>query len=162
MWMLLLSLALAGKWDGKNADVVAERVIAAPATALYDYLMDLDRYRVLYSQDCIGTWEKGTQSAGFGATATARYDMGAMHRKLPIVLQKGSPGVYVDYHHPGNKGFTTRWAFTEVEGGTRVVVNTAMNAPPWPLTGYYFQGVQPEWVACQSEALDALAQKVKG
>jgi hypothetical protein len=100
MWMLLLSLALAGKWDGKNADVVAERVIAAPATALYDYLMDLDRYRVLYSQDCIGTWEKGNQSAGFGATATARYDMGAMHRKLPIVLQKGSRGEEIRTAHP--------------------------------------------------------------
>lgn len=162
MWMLLPSLATAGRWDGENADIVSERVLRAPAAALYDYLQDLDRYHVLFSEDCIGWWEKGSQTTGFGASAIARYDMGGMHRKLPIILQKGSPGLYVDFYHPGNKGFTTRWLFTAVEGGTRVQVNTAMNAPPWPLTGYYFQGVQPEWEQCQTQALEVLSQKVPG
>ena len=160
MWMLLTSLALAGKWDGVNGDVVNHATINAPASALYEYLLDLHHFHALFPDDCMSRWEDGAQTSGFGASATLRYDIEAMHRKLTVNLKQGSPGRYLDFEHPGNKGFTSRWLFTEKEGATEVELNTGINPPPWPFKAYYFTVVKPEWERCQGEALKALARAV--
>lgn len=160
MWLLLFNLASAGKWDEIPADVVNEATLPASASSLYDYLQDLHHFRDLFPADCISQWVDGGQTKGFGASATLRYDLEAMHRKLTVVLKQGTPGRYVDFEHPGNKGFTTRFLFTEKDGSTLVNLSTAINPPPWPFKAYYYKSVKPEWERCQAEALKALAKAV--
>lgn len=160
MWLLLSQLALAGRWDGISADVVSRRSIATTAETLSNYLQDLHHFRDLFPEDCISQWVDGTVVQGPGASATLRYDIVAMHRKLTVLLHPGTPGVYVDFEHPGNKGFTTRFRFTPDGEKTSVEMNTGMNPPPWPLRGYYYKVVKPEWERCQDEALASLAKAV--
>lgn len=159
--------AWAGKWEGENPDIRAERVIAATPAQLSVVLTDLEQVRRLWSAACVGVWEEvpGAAKAGKGAQIEARYDMAAMHRTLVMTVSAIAVN-YIDHDHPGKKGFTTRYVFTDLSAGgapsTRVEMKTPIYAPKWPLTSYYYRAVKPEWEACQAEVLEALAGAVGG
>ncbi len=161
--LLLVSVALAGKWDGRPTDVVAERVVAVPANEVTTVLADLSRMARLIPADCIGTWEVGQRTSGEGATAMVRYDIGLMHRSLALTVSRVMPGRYVDWDHPGRRGFVTRYALdtlaaaTETEPvRTRVTTTSYFSGPPWPLKRYYHTVMMPEWQSCQARTLEAL------
>ncbi len=161
--LLLVSVALAGKWDGRPTDVVAERVVRVPASDATTALADLSRMARIIPADCIGSWEVGQRTAGEGATAMVRYDIGLMHRSLALTVSRVVPGRYVDWDHPGRKGFVTRYALETLSNGseseppsTRVTATSYFSGPPWPLKRYYHTVMMPEWQACQARTLEAL------
>ena len=160
MWLILTGIALAGKWDGVNADIVAHTTVSASPAAIYAFLSDVRNYRKIVPIDCVGWWEDGSQTTGIGASAELRYDMGAMHRRLQLNISAASER-YVDYDHPGNKGFTTRFLITPGEAGTVIDLTTAMNPPPRIVRGYYYRVVKPEWEGCQARTLTALSDALK-
>jgi hypothetical protein len=157
MLLLLLPVALAGKWDGAPSDVQADRVIPAAREAVFSHLLDLGHLRALFPEDCVGLWEPGERTFGEGANAIVRYDIAAMHRKLPMTLVRASAPTTIDFDHLGNRGFVTRWSLEEADGGTKVTLLTPINAPPWPFAGYYHSVVRPEWTACYARTLENLA-----
>jgi hypothetical protein len=157
MLLLLLPTALAGKWDAAPTDIQTERVIAAPREAIFSHLLDLGHLRALYPEDCVGLWEPGERTFGEGASAIVRYDIAAMHRKLPMTLVRADAPRVIDFDHLGPKGFVTRWSLEEVDGGTKVSVLTPINAPPWPFTAYYHKVIRPEWIQCYATTLENLA-----
>jgi hypothetical protein len=156
MFLLLCMQAVAGRWDGMNGDIVAKRTIPATSEQLFSYLQDLEKVAALYPDDCVGQWETGSQSTGFGASASVRYDMAMLHRKLTLTVEDGREGSFLDYDHPGKKGFQTRFLFEPGAGGTQVTMTTPLNPPPWPLTGYFFRSIKPEWEGCQARFLERL------
>ena len=156
-----------GKWDGEDPDIRVERVIAASPARLLEVLSDLEQVRELWPEDCVGVWTAGRTSKGKGAMASVRYDIAAMHRSLEMEITNIAVN-YIDHDHSGKKGFTTRYVFTGVGGAvgdavgaTKVEMRTPLYAPKWPLTGYYFRVVKPEWARCQTAVLEALARAVE-
>lgn len=160
MWLLLSSLALAGKWDGVNADIVTHATVAASPSTISTFLSDVKNYRKIVPMDCIGWWLDGKQTVGVGANAEVRYDMGLMHRRVLLNVKAASER-YVDYEHPGKKGFTTRFLLTATETGTTIDMTSGFNPPPRPVRGYYYKVVKPEWERCQTLTLAALAEALK-
>lgn len=158
MLLLLVPLALAGKWDGAETDIYAERVVPAPRDAVFAYLLDLAHLRAIFPTDCVGLWEPGIRTFGEGASAIVRYDVAAMHRKLAMTLVRADAPSLIDFDHLGPRGFITRWSLSENEsGGTKVRIETPLNAPPDPFRGYYQNVVRPGWIECYSRTLDNLA-----
>jgi uncharacterized protein YndB with AHSA1/START domain len=157
MLLFLSSVALAGKWDGAETDISAERVIPAAPEAVFSHLLDLDHLRALFPTDCVGLWEPGGRTYGEGANAVVRYDMGAMHRKLAMTLVRAEAPHLIDLDHLGSRGFVTRWSLSEEAGGTKVRLLTPLNAPPAPFRGYFQNVVRPEWVECYERTLTNLA-----
>ena len=91
--------------------------------------------------------------------------MAAMHRNLTFTITRveADPSrSIVDFDHATNLGFITRWTLTPGESGTAVNVKTALNAPPWPFTGYYFAAIRPEWLSCQAELVQNVAKLASG
>ncbi|MFZ5479156.1 MAG: SRPBCC family protein [Myxococcota bacterium] len=156
MWIAAIGLAMAGKYDGLDPDVRGERVVPAPAEQVFAYLLDLNHLQAMFPPDCVGRWEIGERSFGEGANAIVRYDMAMMHRKLPMTLVRAVAPTYIDFDHVGPRGFVTRWTLEPAEGGTKVVVETPLTAPPPPLLGYYHNTVKPEWEGCYARALENL------
>ncbi len=157
MLLLVSSLALAGTWDDVSTDIHAKaRVTAAPesVTAL---VSDLARMKALVPPDCVGRWDLGMRTAGEGATSEVRYDIGLMHRTLPLVVSKVVPGKYVDWDHPGKKGFVTRWALAPDGDGTMLDMTSYFAGPGWPLRRYYHGVMKTEWEGCQARTLEAIA-----
>jgi hypothetical protein len=163
MWIFLVGAALAGstpgKYDALNPDIEVSRVIASEPATLFAYMLDLTHVQALFPPDCIGLWQMGQRTSGVGATAVVRYDMALMHRKLGMTLTHAVEPAYIDFDHPGPKGFVTRWHFDTdaASGGTNVRIETPLNGPPWPLKGYYFNVVKPEWEGCYRRTLENLA-----
>lgn len=164
--------ALAGKWDGEDPDLRAERVIAASPAQIAAVLTDLDQVRRLWPAECVGVWTTGEPARGKGANASVRYDMAVMHRTLTLTVTAVAVN-YIDHDHAGKKGFVTRYILTDLGApgsgagaagapSTRVEMKTPIYAPRWPLTGYYYRAVQPEWEQCQADVLEALAAAVGG
>ena len=144
-----------------SADIVTEVTVAPPAEGLAAVLTDLARFRQALPPDCVGRFDVGAPAAGQGASARLRYDMAAMHRTLTFTLSRVEVAplrTVVDFDHASDRGFVTRWTLTPVEGGTQVTVRTALNAPPWPFTAYYFGAVQPEWATCQRQFVEGVAR----
>lgn len=160
MLIFLVPTALAGRWDGVDPDIHAERLVQAEPQAVFQHLLDLANLRAMFPTDCVGLWEPGERTFGEGANAMVRYDMAAMHRKLPMTLVHADAPRTVDLDHLGNRGFVTRFTLTAVEGGTKVAIDTPLNAPPWPFDAYYFKTVKPEWTQCYVRSLDNLATAV--
>ncbi|MDP2304846.1 MAG: SRPBCC family protein [Pseudomonadota bacterium] len=166
MLLLLIPMALAGKWDGAETDIHAERVIAAPPEAVFSYLLDLGHLRAIFPTDCVGKWEPGERTFGEGANAIVRYDMAAMHRTLPMTLVRAEAPRIIDLDHLGPRGFITRWTLTpeppgEEGSATKVRLETPLNAPPAPFRGYFQNVVRPEWMGCYTRTLDNLAGAFK-
>jgi hypothetical protein len=150
------SLAAAGQWAGKNADVVAVRVLPVETPVLYERLLDLETFRAMLPADCATDWELGQPTKGVGAHGSVRYDIEGMHRHLDFVLNKAEAPRQIDLDHAGNKGFVTRLSFRPVETGTELEMHTYLNAPRWPFTAYFYKKVQPAWVGCYERALQNL------
>ncbi len=157
MIFFLLPMALAGKWDGAETDIRVERVVPAPPEAVFSHLLDLGHLRAIFPTDCVGLWEPGERTFGEGANAIVRYDMAAMHRKLPMTLVRAEAPRLIDLDHLGNRGFVTRWTLTPEGEATRVSLVTPLNAPPVPFRGYFQNVVRPEWLACYTRTLENLA-----
>lgn len=157
-YLILILSSFAGKWDGVSADVSVSGTVSASPDVVYAHLLDLNHLRALFTEECVGEWENGNRSAGFGATAAVRYDFGAMHRRLSLTVSKGEPGRYLDLDHPGNKGFVTRFMLTPGADGasTTVEMTTRLNPPPWPVKGTFYKRVQPEWTTCYQTFLTRL------
>jgi hypothetical protein len=145
--------AAAGKWAGKNADVVAVRVFPVEAPVLYERLLDVEAFRAMLPADCAADWDLGEPKKGIGAHGSVRYDIGGMHRHLDFVLNKAQAPREIDFEHMGRKGFVTRMALRPVEGGTELELHTYLEPPHWPFAGYFFRKVQPAWVDCYERAL---------
>jgi hypothetical protein len=160
MLLLLLPLAHAGKWDDAPTDIEAQRVVHAAPEATFSYLLDLGHLRTIFPTDCVGKWEPGQRSFGEGATAMVRYDMAAMHRKLPMTLVRADAPHIIDLDHLGPRGFITRWTLSEVEGGTNVKITTPLNAPPDIIRGYFQNVVRPAWLDCYERTLTNLSAAV--
>ncbi|MES2640281.1 MAG: SRPBCC family protein [Myxococcota bacterium] len=157
MLLLLIPMALAGKWDGAETDIHAERLIPAAPEAVFSHLLDLGHLRAIFPTGCVGRWEPGERTFGEGANAIVRYDIAAMHRKLAMTLVRAEAPRIIDLDHLGPRGFVTRWTLTEGAGGTNVRLETPLNAPPAPFRGYFQNVVRPEWIACYTRTLENLA-----
>jgi hypothetical protein len=165
--LLFLSHAQAAPspWAGLSTDIVAEHVFASAPEVVTAALGDLSRVGAAVPRDCVGRWEVGQRTKGEGATAAVRYDIGLMHRSLALTVSRVVPGRYVDWDHPGRKGFVTRFTVLPIEGApidgeaataTRVTMQSFFTGPPWPLRRYYHRVMKPEWEACQARTLAAL------
>ena len=160
MLILWTGWALAASpYADRNADVAVEGAVGAELAAVQAALEDLEVFREILP--CASDWAPGTSTAGVGASMQLTYDVGSMHRRLTAVVSRSEPGRFVDYDHPGNKGFVTRWMLTEQEaGGTAIELTTFLNPPPWPFRKMYFERIQPMWTECYSEALSALDDRL--
>lgn len=157
MLLLLSSLALASTWDNVSTDIHARGRVTASPEAVTTLVSDLARMKALVPTDCVGRWEAGMRTAGEGATSEVRYDIGLMHRTLPLVVSKVVPGRYVDWDHPGKKGFVTRWTLTPDGDGTFLDMTSYFAGPGWPLRRYYHGVMKPEWEGCQARMVAAIA-----
>lgn len=157
---LLLPAALAAD-PVASPDIVSETVVQPTPSALAAVLTNLPLYATALPSDCVGRLELGTPDNGLGAKARIRYDMAAMHRNLDMTVSRNdvSEGrAVVDFDHASNRGFVTRWFMERKDDGTHVKVTTAINAPPWPFTKYYFDAVKPEWDGCQATIVQNVAR----
>ncbi len=165
---MIAALLFAGAAEAKDwpsADIVAEATVPASPEAMAAVLTDLARLGTLLPRECVGIWTVGSPASGTGATATVRYDMAAMHRKLVMTVTRAEADAsraIVDWDHAGNKGFITRWTITAAEGGSTVKLASPLNPPPWPFTKYYFDAVKPEWDACQAQFIDVVGKAAGG
>ena len=109
MITLFVSTALAGKWDGHSADVIAERIVLTTSpTAMTEVARDLAQLSVAIPADCATGWELQERTAGVGARARVTYTIASMRRTLTVVISKDEPGVLLELDHEGNKGFFTQ------------------------------------------------------
>jgi hypothetical protein len=161
MWLLLvIGPALAGKWDGKNGDVVANVDVSAPPEVVYPLVSDLAVFREIWPESCVDDWLVGAQTSGQGARATITYHIDVLRRRLSAVISSAQPDRVVDVDHEGKKGFVTRFQLEPSAEGTHVTMTTFLDPPKWPLTAPFFTRIQPAWQTCQQGALDALAARV--
>lgn len=161
---LLFAVAAEAK-DWPSADIVAEATVPASPEAVAAVLTDLARVGTILPRECVGAWVAGSPPSGQGATATVRYDMAAMHRKLVMTVTRveaDASRALVDWDHAGNKGFITRWTVAATELGSTVKLASPLNAPPWPFTKYYFDAVKPEWDRCQAQFIEAVGKAAGG
>jgi hypothetical protein len=157
MLWIVCALALAGKWDGAESDVVVERELTVDVQQTFDLLTDVEALQQLFPEDCVADWALGEPTTGIGANARVTYRMAGMKRRLTLTVSKAEAFYVVELDHPENKGFITQWALSEPGPGRAVVqLGTYLNAPPWPFKGYYYNKVQPAWTDCYTRTLDAL------
>ena len=161
---LVSNPAWAGKYDGMSADVKVSADVPATPEDVFSYLLDLKHLQAMIP--CIGSWEMSQRTFGEGASAMVRYDIAAMHRKLPVSLSRADAPYRIDLEHLGNLGFTTVITLAtppSTDGGpiTTVTMLTPLNPPPWPVRKYYYDAVQVEWQKCYATTLDNLAQAMR-
>ena len=159
---LLVAVAAAGKWDGLEADIVAEVVMDAPAPIIREQFEDLTTLE-LYSDDCVSELQIGEPAAHQGAPFRVRYHAGPWSRLAEGVISDVGHQ-YVDWEHTGRYGFTTRYQFESIPDGegTRVTMTTFLEAPVWPFKGLFFKRVRPGWADCHHELLLAVSERVAG
>ena len=152
--MLLCGLALAGKWDDVNSDVVVERDVSASQEELFATFTDFTAMSKVFPADCVEEWGFGVPSKGLSATSRITYHMGAMKRRLTGQIVKANEHYHVEWDHEGKKGFITQFVLSEGPGGqTHVKLGTYITAPPWPFKPLYFNKIRPEWQDCYERAL---------
>lgn len=161
---LFVGPALAGESAAATervGDIITTAVVPATPAAMIDVLTDLPTFGTLLPADCVGLYKVGITPKGLGASATIRYDMAAMHRKLEMHVSRIERDTLwlVDMDHAGNRGFISRWLMTPGTEGTSVTLKTALNAPPWPFAAYFFDTIQPEWQDCQAQIVAAVGAK---
>lgn len=162
-----VSPAFAGNYDTLTADVSVSAPVDATPEQVFSYLLDLHHLEAMIP--CIGKWEMSQRTFGEGASAMVRYDIAALHRKLPVSLSRADAPYRIDLEHLGDLGFTTVISLREVpftpEGETpktNVTLLTPLNPPPWPFRKYYYDAVQTEWKKCYATTLENLARAVGG
>lgn len=162
MITLFVAAALAGKYDGVDANVVATRTLPNTTPAVvYVALSTPAALMALYPEDC-ATWGVPLTGAVPGATGLVTYHAAGMHRKLDATWKTADadrPRVELD--HLGNKGFVTRFDLVADGANTTVTLTNYLNAPPSPFKGYYFKRVKPAWDGCHARVLEALEKVAK-
>ncbi len=156
LWTVLLTVALAGRWDDVDPDIEAVRVVAAPPEVVWTQLANTHTLESIFPRACIQDWVHGESHAGLGATVSMTYRWDVVRRRLAATIEDGREGAWFDLLHHGNKGFTTRFKTEPTEGGTKVTVHTWVTPPPWPIKARYFKTIQPAWTTCCVDALAAL------
>lgn len=158
----LLSTAAAQQDPAAEGDVIAQIQVAAPPSAVFDYLMDLDHHAKLSPEDCTKKWQLGEKTAGVGASTKLVYIAPPVWRRslTAVLIEADERRITLD--HPGNRGFVTTFDFDQAapEGTTDLTMHTWVNPPPKPFRGVYFKWVQPHWRDCQERFLTNLAAEV--
>lgn len=159
MWFGIIGVGLAASpWVGANADVSAQRVVAAPPDALVAQVDTTQELAALFPDGCVVDWEHGVDARG---PARVTYQIKSFRRRLTGRVTVVEPK-RVELDHDGARGFVTRFLFVEKPEGTEVTLTTFLNPPGWPLRKYYFEVVRPDWLHCWNEALGRLESKVSG
>jgi hypothetical protein len=156
----LATMALAGKWDGANPDVVVTQVVPASAEDIHPLFLDWKVWQDLLPIECASEWEILGDRTGIGARASALFTFGPMRRRLDGVITKDEPGRVVETELAGKKGWFTQVTYAPAEGGTEVTLTSPVARPKWPVTGIYFGRVKPAWVGCYAQALSRLGDRV--
>lgn len=157
---LLIGAALAGKWDGQDADVVATRTLPVSAEAAFAVVSDPAKLMALFPADC-AVWKVPLTGEVPDATGIVTYKAALMVRKLDVMVKQADPAARLVLDHAGPKGFSTVFTFAPEGGGTLVTLKTPLLAPPKPLVGYYFKQVKPDWEGCHARTLEALEAAAK-
>jgi len=160
--LLLLDAAFAlSKWEGRDANVVAEVVLSSPQEKLYEVLLDDKVLERILPAECATDFDyEGVKDPK--ATVRLTYHASGMHRRLDALHSRSDPPRLVEIEHLGNKGFFTRFTLTPEGDGTKAVMTTYLNEPPWPFRKYYYTQVRPIWVQCQTDALHKLDSEASG
>jgi hypothetical protein len=156
-WMIGFALA-ANPWKDKDTDIRVEAVVPVAPEVVTEAFSDFTTLERLFDVQCLKRWTHGSPSAGLGARSRVVYTPGLMNRRLDVVVAELEPGRKVLLDHLGNRGFFTKITAVAEEGGTRVVVSTPINAPPWPFRKLYHLDVKPEWSDCYLKALKRLGE----
>jgi len=160
-WVLLNAAFALSKWEGRDADVVAQVALTSPQEALYEILLDDRVLERILPEDCASDFDyEGVKDPK--ATVRLTYHAGAMHRRIDALHSRSDPPRLVEIEHLGSKGFFTRFTLTAQDDGTMAVMTTYLNPPPWPFRKYYYTQVRPIWVQCQIDALKALDAQASG
>ena len=69
MWIWLIGMALAGKWDAAQPDVIAAKVIDRSAEEMFTQMADLQAFAEIVPESCASDWQWSGQTAGRGAKA---------------------------------------------------------------------------------------------
>lgn len=160
----MVTQAWAGKYDTLDADVKVSLDVPASPEQIFTYLLDFQHLQTMIP--CIGEWEMSQRTFGEGASAMVRYDIAAMHRKLPVSLSRADAPYRIDLEHLSDLGFTTVISLAappSTDGGpvTTVTILTPLNPPPWPVRKYYYDAVQVEWQECYATSLENLSQAMR-
>jgi len=154
MWVLLATLALAGKWDGADPNIIATTVVSGSVDALIAQLSDTQTLR-LFPDDCVSELTLGDPGSGYGAPFRVRYRAGPWSRLVEgHVSDVGRR--HVDLTHVGRFGFTTRFALVPQGDQTEVTMTTFLDPPPWPFKRAFYTRVRPAWTQCHADLLAAL------
>ncbi len=161
LWTLLIPMALAGRWDDQDPDVMAWRVVPAEPEVVWQTLADTKGLQQLFPHACAQDWVHGEQTEGIGAQVSLTYRWDVVRRRLTATIAEGREGAWFDLEHAGDKGFVTRFTTDAVEGGTRVTIHSFVTSPPWPLKGRYYRTIQPVWTQCYASTLSALDERLQ-
>ncbi|MBT3220144.1 MAG: hypothetical protein HN348_13725 [Proteobacteria bacterium] len=160
LWFLV-GLALAGNpYEGRNSNITVERNLPVEKEQVLAVVTNLAKLEQVYPSHCLEEWVHGTQSNGLGAVSRVTYRFAHFKRRLAVEIVRDEGGI-VDLDHHGDKGFVTRFTVAESEGGSKVKMETYVNAPGWPFRRYFFETVQPLWIKCYEQALQQLPSVVE-
>jgi hypothetical protein len=109
--------------------VSATRVVAAPASAIFDVLADPRRHSELDGSGTVLGVREGPERLSLGATFTMRMKMGARYETRNVVVAFEEDRA-IAWHHVAR--FVWRYDLDEVEGGTRVTESFTYDKP-WAL-----------------------------
>lgn len=160
MVVWFVASALAGKWDGAETDVRVTRSIAADPETIHQGLDDLRKFNVLWPEDCATDFSYGPVTKGREAFGQIRYTYGPLRRRLDQSVERDEPGLVMEVHHAGKRGWVNQVTYAPVDGGTEVTLLTPLNAPPWPFKGVFFKEIRPAMIECGQRWLEALELSV--
>jgi uncharacterized protein YndB with AHSA1/START domain len=107
--------------------VHAERVIAAPAAAIFDVLADPHRHPEIDGSGSVRAVKSSTPRLALGATFSMDMHFGAKYSTRNRVVEF-EEGRRIAWHHFSR--FIWRYELTDVEGGTKVT-ETFDYSEPW-------------------------------
>ncbi|MEN0065768.1 MAG: hypothetical protein AAGA48_26755 [Myxococcota bacterium] len=158
--VLMTTSAMAGKWDGAEADVRMTKLLEAPPKEIHLQLDDLREWGALWPEDCATQFSYSAITTGEEALGAVRYTFGPLRRRLDMKISRDEPGHVFEIEHPGNRGWFTQITYRPVDDGTEVAIFTPLNPPPWPFKSVFFKKVRPAMLDCHGRWLDALAAAV--
>ncbi len=166
MIVLSVALALAGKWDGMESNIVATTTIEAHVDTVRDKFADMDTMN-LYPPDCVSELQLGEPRQGYGAPFRVRYHAGPWTRLVEGRVEEVGHR-HVDVEHVGRFGFTTRYAVEVPQGAqasdggpVNVTMTTFIDHPPWPFRKAFYTRVRPGWTACHDSLLAAVKAELE-
>ncbi|MEM6927824.1 MAG: SRPBCC family protein [Myxococcota bacterium] len=158
MGMVLVGVAVAGKWDASPTDVEVTRLFDASPGELHEQVDDLAEWAARWPEDCATQWEPGPTTAGAEGTGTIRYTFKPLRRRLEMRVTRDEPGHVFEIEHPSKRGWFTQLTYRKVDEGTELVLLTPLNAPPWPFKPVFFNKIRPAMEDCYRRWLDAIPE----